>query len=90
MQCQICQKNEATIHLTEIVEGLRSEMHICERCAQEQGIAVKSQIPLNELLSGLLASAPSDDEMLRKKGFVPSMRFYIRAVPQRGGLRLSL
>lgn len=64
MQCQICQKNEATIHLTEIIEGLRSEMHICEQCAQEQGIAVKSQIPLNELLSGLLASAPSDDEML--------------------------
>jgi protein arginine kinase activator len=63
MQCQICQKAEATIHLTEIVEGLRSEMHICERCAQKQGIAVKSQIPINELLSNLLASAPSDDEM---------------------------
>jgi protein arginine kinase activator len=63
MQCQICQQTEATIHLTEIVEGMRTEMHICERCAQEQGIAVKSQIPLNELLSGLLASAPSDDEM---------------------------
>jgi len=64
MQCQICQQSEATIHLTEIVEGSRTEMHICERCAQEQGIAVKSQIPLNELLSGLLASAPADDEML--------------------------
>ena len=78
MQCQICQKNEATIHLTEIVEGLRSEMHICERCAQEQGIAVKSQIPLNELLSGLLASAPSDDEMLgasQKKASCPQCGF---------------
>ena len=63
MQCQLCNKNEATIHLTEISEGQRTEMHICEQCAAEQGIAVKSQMPINELLSNLLASQPGDDEM---------------------------
>jgi len=63
MRCQICKKNEATIHLTEITDGLRTEMHICERCAHEQGIAVKSQIPLNELLSSLLAVQPTDEEI---------------------------
>jgi protein arginine kinase activator len=63
MQCQVCQKREATIHLTEITDGVRSEMHLCERCAQEEGIAVKSQLSINELLSGLLATQPSDDEM---------------------------
>ena len=63
MHCQICQKNEATIHLTEITDGARSEMHICEHCAQKQGIAVKSHIPINELLSNLLASQPLDDEL---------------------------
>ena len=63
MQCQICQESSATIHLTEIVDGTRSEMHICERCAQEQGITIKSQMPLNELLSNLLSSAPADDEL---------------------------
>ena len=52
MQCQICHKNGATIHLTEITGGQRTEMHICEQCAAEQGIAVKSHIPINELLSG--------------------------------------
>jgi len=62
MQCQICKKNEATIHLTEITDGVRSEMHLCEHCAAEEGIAVKSQIPLNELLSNLLAAQPADDE----------------------------
>jgi len=64
MQCQICQKNEATVHLTEIADGLRSEMHLCEHCAQEEGIAVKSHVPINELLSSLLATQPSDDELL--------------------------
>jgi protein arginine kinase activator len=63
MQCQVCQKKEATIHLTEITDGVRSEMHLCEQCAQEEGIAVKSQLSINELLSGLLSTQPSADEM---------------------------
>jgi len=62
MECQICHKNAATIHLTEINEGVRTEMHVCELCATEQGIVVKSQIPLNELLSNLLAAQSSEDE----------------------------
>jgi protein arginine kinase activator len=61
MQCEICQSREATIHLTEINEGVRTEMHLCEQCAQEQGIGVKSYIPLNELLSNLLAVGPKED-----------------------------
>jgi protein arginine kinase activator len=63
MQCQVCQKKEATIHLTEINDGVRTEMHLCEQCAQEEGIAVKSQLSINELLSGLLATQPLDDEL---------------------------
>ncbi len=55
MLCQSCNEQTATIHLTEITEGLRAETHLCEGCAQKQGLAVKSQIPINELLSTLLA-----------------------------------
>ncbi|MBN1795586.1 MAG: UvrB/UvrC motif-containing protein [Sedimentisphaerales bacterium] len=63
MLCQICKEHEATIHLTEISDGKRVEMHLCQGCAVEQGIAAKSQMSLNELLSNLLASAPADDEI---------------------------
>ena len=63
MQCQICNKRDATIHLTEIADGIRTEMHICEHCAAEQDISVKSQIPINELLSNLLAVQPTDEEL---------------------------
>jgi protein arginine kinase activator len=63
MQCQICHKNDATIHLTEISAGSRTEMHLCEQCAVEQDINVKSHIPINELLSNLLASQPTDEEI---------------------------
>jgi len=64
MKCQICNERTATIHLTEITEGVRTEMHICETCATEQGIAAQSQMSINDLLSGLLAAQPSDDELL--------------------------
>lgn len=77
MQCQICNNNEATIHLTEINHGQRSEMHICETCALEQGIAVKSQIPINELLTSLLANTPEDEQ-------VESITPQIKACPKCG------
>lgn len=59
----MCNKKTATIHLTEISDGVHTEMHLCEQCAIEQGVAAKTQISINELLSGLLASQPSDDEL---------------------------
>jgi protein arginine kinase activator len=62
MQCEVCQSREATIHLTEITDGVRTETHLCEQCAQEQGVGAKSYIPLNELLSNLLAVGPKEQE----------------------------
>jgi len=64
MRCQICKDKEATIHLTEITEGVRTEIHVCERCAVSQGITVKGQMSINELLGSLLASAPADEDIL--------------------------
>jgi len=63
MQCQICNKRTATIHLTEITEGVRTEMHICEHCAADQGIASQGQMSINDLLSNLLAVQPADEEI---------------------------
>ena len=63
MQCEICQKNEATIHLTEITDGVRVEAHLCQKCAAEQGVAMKGQVPINELLSSLLSVQPTDEEL---------------------------
>jgi protein arginine kinase activator len=63
MQCQICANKTATIHLTEITNGVRTELHFCEQCAIEQGIAAHGQVSVNELLGNLLSSAPTDDEL---------------------------
>jgi protein arginine kinase activator len=90
MQCQICKSKNATIHLTEITDGVRTEMHICENCAAEQDIAVKSHIPINELLSGLLAVQPSDEEIAgtvaEQKNACPNCGFTIAQFRKQGVL----
>ncbi|MBE6368278.1 MAG: hypothetical protein E7052_10300 [Lentisphaerae bacterium] len=39
MLCEICHKNEATIHIQEIIGGQKKSMHLCSSCAaaKQQG-----------------------------------------------------
>lgn len=62
MQCEICKTRTATVHLTEIINGQRTESHLCQNCAQKEGVSVKSQLSLNELLSSLIAAHQQTDE----------------------------
>jgi protein arginine kinase activator len=52
--CQRCKKQPATVHLTEILHNEKRERHLCEDCAREEGVAVKAQINLQDILSGML------------------------------------
>ena len=36
MICQNCKKREATIHITEIVNGYRREKHLCNMCGSHE------------------------------------------------------
>ncbi len=53
MQCDICTKKKATVHLTEIVDGKMSEMHLCEECAHNKSSHMEQQFGLGDLLAGL-------------------------------------
>ena len=50
MYCERCKNIEATIHLTEIIKEVKSEVHLCEECAR--------QIGLNSKLSDFRLSIP--------------------------------
>ena len=63
MQCENCKENPATVHLTEIVNGQRNEKHLCQGCAEKEGITAKSQVSLNELLNSLLAAQEQNSEV---------------------------
>ena len=54
MMCDICGKKPATVHIVEIDDNQKKEMHLCEACAQEQNIGVPQTLSLNDILSGLI------------------------------------
>jgi protein arginine kinase activator len=51
--CERCSK-PATVHLTEISGGKRTEKHLCDGCAQEAGYVQQAHVPINELLNQFL------------------------------------
>jgi protein arginine kinase activator len=53
MQCDLCGKKKATVHLTEIVDEQITEMHLCEECAREKSVQMEQQFGLADLLAGL-------------------------------------
>lgn len=54
MLCDICGKNPATVHLTEIIDEKMNELHLCEECAKDKSAAMESQFGLSDLLAGMV------------------------------------
>jgi protein arginine kinase activator len=55
-KCQNCGE-PATVHLTEIENGEKIEKHLCEHCAAEEGITIKSNVPISQLLEDFILQA---------------------------------
>ncbi len=53
MLCDICGKNSASVHLTEIIDEQMTELHLCEECAHKKSTQMEQQFGLSDLLAGL-------------------------------------
>lgn len=53
MLCDICGKNPATVHLTEIIDNQMNELHLCEECARQKSAEMEQQFGLSDLLAGM-------------------------------------
>ncbi|MFH1641051.1 MAG: UvrB/UvrC motif-containing protein [Candidatus Omnitrophota bacterium] len=53
MLCDVCGKNTATVHLTEIIDEQMTELHLCEECARQKSTQMEQQFGLSDLLAGL-------------------------------------
>ena len=53
MLCDVCNKNQATVHLTEIVDNQMTELHLCEECALKKSAEMEQQFGLSDLLAGM-------------------------------------
>lgn len=43
MKCDLCKK-PATVHLTDVSNNSKKELHLCEECARGQGVTIKSYL----------------------------------------------
>jgi protein arginine kinase activator len=58
MTCQRCQ-DEATVYLTETVDGRRRELHLCAACARKAGLLPPEDAPglaLDAVVQGLIVA----------------------------------
>ena len=48
MMCQNCGKNEVTFRYTQIINGVKKEMNLCDKCARELGLKdMNFSMPIN-------------------------------------------
>jgi protein arginine kinase activator len=53
MKCESC-SSPATVHLTDIVDGQKKELHLCQACAEQQELVKKQEINLPAILQTLI------------------------------------
>ena len=61
MLCEKCKKNEATYHITKIIDNNKQEINLCEKCAKDSGefnimskFDMYSPFTFENLLSGIM------------------------------------
>lgn len=59
MICEHCNEQEATVHLTQVVDGDVQKLHLCEHCAAKAGFDLEGPISISDILMGL---GPSSDQ----------------------------
>lgn len=67
MLCDICGKNEAMVHLTEIINEQMTKLHLCEECARKKGAEMEEHFGLADLLAGLANLDTSVETMKDRK-----------------------
>src|SRR6188508_1065989 len=56
MNCDVCKQNQATVFLTQIVDGKMQKVNLCETCSKEKGVTDPTGFALADLLLGLGAA----------------------------------
>lgn len=64
MKCECCHEADATIHLTQVIDGNIKKLNLCQDCAQQSGIDLNSPISITDVLLGLGTQSPADLPMV--------------------------
>ena len=51
MKCQNCGKNEANVRYTQVINGDKTELFLCDECANEMNIGMNFNFGINDVFS---------------------------------------
>lgn len=54
MLCENCHKRPANVHFTQVTNGKKTEMYLCDQCAREKGPSGMGPINISDFLSGFM------------------------------------
>ena len=60
MLCQECNQNKASVHYTKLINGMKTEVQLCEKCAVKKGesdFSFEPKFSLQNFLTGFLNEA---------------------------------
>jgi len=61
MKCQLCHKNEATLHLTQVQGNTLQHLDLCGACAETRGIATPQGLLFKSLLKDKAVPEPRSE-----------------------------
>lgn len=61
MLCNICKQNEATVHLTTIVDNQMQKVDLCDACSKSKGVGDPTSFALADMLLGLGAAKEMEE-----------------------------
>ena len=53
MLCDVCKCNDASVFLTQILEGKMQKVNLCDACSKEKGVQDPTGFALADLLLGI-------------------------------------
>lgn len=53
MKCESCHSRDASVHLTQVVNGVVKKLNLCEQCAAQSGLDLSAPMALTDLLKGM-------------------------------------
>lgn len=61
MRCEYCGEHDATVHLTQLLNGEMKKYHLCKECAAKHGINIDDPVSLADLLFKPEPSEPAGE-----------------------------
>lgn len=89
MKCEVCKKNSAKIHITQIKDNKKYTIHICHDCSHEIGVsgpAINTSFSIEQFLSGEAVSSAESKTEQHVQQVCPSCGLSFNAFKEGGRL----